>query len=142
MQSWQFRTKLLFAFFGSSALLAMASPLLLAQRTKTPGSGTRPGENDLAMLEAERGNWSRWRGPNNDGVSQEKGLLEKWPADGPPLLWKASGLGAGFSSVAVVDGKVFSMGSKDGTTITCRNAKDGAEIWTTKIGGGGDPNCT
>ena len=33
--------------------------------------------------------WSQWRGPNRSGVSNETGLLDEWPEDGPPLLWKA-----------------------------------------------------
>ena len=31
--------------------------------------------------------WPQWRGPDRTGVSQEKGLLKKWPAKGPKLLW-------------------------------------------------------
>jgi outer membrane protein assembly factor BamB len=128
--------------FGLAFMTAADEPVRVAQRTKTPRDTVKAEANDLALAEALHGNWSRWRGPNNDGVSLEKSLLDSWPADGPPLEWKASGLGGGYSSVSVVDGKIYSMGSKGGTTITCRSTKDGSEIWTTKIGGGGDPNCT
>jgi len=38
--------------------------------------------------------WPQWRGPNRDGVSAEKGLLQAWPAGGPPLAWTASGAGS------------------------------------------------
>src|SRR5205085_12625303 len=100
-----------------------------------------PGKNDLAMVEAERWNWSRWRGPNNDGVSKEQGLLTEWPKDGPPLAWKASGLGGGYASVAVVDGKIYTMGSGDGATVLCLDAKEGSNVWSTSIGRG-SPNCT
>ena len=48
--------------------------------------------------------WPQWRGPNRDGVSTEKDLLDVWPEGGPRLLWKASGVGTGFSSVSVVKG--------------------------------------
>ena len=40
-------------------------------------------------------NWPQWRGPNRDGISKETGLLKQWPAEGPPLVWKASGAGGG-----------------------------------------------
>ena len=40
--------------------------------------------------------WPQWRGPNRDGVSKETGLLKQWPADGPPLVWKATGAGRGY----------------------------------------------
>src|SRR5215470_13176148 len=33
--------------------------------------------------------WADWRGPARDGVSQEKGLPEKWSPNGENLLWKA-----------------------------------------------------
>jgi outer membrane protein assembly factor BamB len=115
----------------------------LGAQPRAKGKAAKPAENDLAMLEAERGNWPRWRGPLNDGISLEKGLLTKWPEEGPPLAWKVSGLGKGYSSVAVVDGMIYSMGSKDGkVTLLCRKADDGSEVWSTPIGGGDEPNCT
>src|SRR5215207_7958949 len=101
---------------GLAAAWAIEPVTLLAQKAKTQRTGAKPGASDLAMLEAEKGNWSRWRGPNNDGISKEQGLLTEWPKDGPPLVWKASGLGGGFSSVAVVDGRIYTMGSHGGAT--------------------------
>ena len=44
------------------------------------------------------GNWPQWRGSNRDGISKETGLLKQWPAEGPPLAWKAAGAGNGYSS--------------------------------------------
>ena len=41
--------------------------------------------------------WYRWRGPNFNGISQEKDWLAKLPAEGPKQLWKAK-VGIGFSS--------------------------------------------
>ena len=48
-----------------------------------------------------------------DGKSPDTGLLKSWPAGGPPLLWHAQGIGKGYSSVAVVDGKVYTTGVID-----------------------------
>src|SRR5262245_13570824 len=67
-----------------------------------------------AVAEAERGEWSRWRGPNGDGISYETGLLTEWPAAGPPLAWRVKGLGGGYSTVAVAGGKIFTLGNKRG----------------------------
>ncbi|MEQ9407580.1 MAG: PQQ-like beta-propeller repeat protein [Fuerstiella sp.] len=87
--------------------------------------------------------WYQWRGPNRDGISRETGLLTEWPQDGPQLLWRVSGLGKGMSSVAIADGRIYSMGNKGGQThLVCRRLEDGAEVWSTLIGGGSDPNCT
>ncbi|MDQ3135262.1 MAG: hypothetical protein M3Q76_10715, partial [Acidobacteriota bacterium] len=56
------------------------------------------------------GNWPQWRGPNRDGISKETGLLKQWPAAGPPLAWKATGAGRGYSSLAVADNRLLTMG--------------------------------
>jgi hypothetical protein len=34
--------------------------------------------------------WSQWRGPSRDGHSDETGLLQQWPQNGPPRVWQAS----------------------------------------------------
>src|SRR6186713_3079247 len=86
--------------------------------------------------------WPSWRGPNRDGVSNEKGLLDSWKGDGPPLAWSASGFGGGFSSLVIADGKIFTMGEIDGKCcLIAASLSDGKTIWKTPIGGG-KPNCT
>ncbi len=93
--------------------------------------------------------WPQWRGPNRDGTSAETGLLKQWPTHGPPLAWKNEGVGAGFSGVSVVDGKVFTVGdSTDASFIYALNEADGRQLWAAKLGkpgGGGGypgPRCT
>ena len=54
--------------------------------------------------------WPQWRGPNRNGVNPEKNLLEKWPEGGPKLLWRANGIGGGFSSVATSEGVLYTLG--------------------------------
>jgi outer membrane protein assembly factor BamB len=61
--------------------------------------------------------WPGWLGPNHDGKSPDTGLLTVWPEGGPKLLWKATDIGSGFSSVAVAGGKVYITGDK-GKTLT------------------------
>ncbi len=79
--------------------------------------------------------WPQWRGPNRDGISREAGLLKKWPADGPDLIWKADGLGAGYSSIAVADGLIYTIGDfEDGSYVVALNESDGSDAWKTKIG--------
>lgn len=121
-----------FAFVGGLALISA--------HAAAPSTAKSP--LDLAKVEAQKGDWSRWRGPNGDGVSAEKGLLTEWPDGGPPLAWQGKGFGAGFSSVAVAGGKVFTLGHKDGKCcVIAADVKDGKVLWTTPFGGGG-PNCT
>ncbi|MST94556.1 MAG: polyvinylalcohol dehydrogenase [Pedosphaera sp.] len=98
-------------------------------------------------LTASATDWPQWRGPDRNDISTETGLLKAWPAGGPPLAWKARGLGVGYSSVAVAGGKIFTMGdSPDAGTVKTLDAKDGSILWTTPIGkpGGNYPGtrCT
>ena len=88
--------------------------------------------------------WPQWRGPNRDAVSTETGLLKEWPAEGPPLAWKISGLGKGLSSVAIVGGKVFTMaGRKDGQYVVALDLATQKELWAAKVGDkNGEPRCT
>jgi len=84
--------------------------------------------------------WSQWRGPNRDGLSTETALLKEWPKDGPPLLWKATGLGAGFSGVSVAGQSVFTMGDQtDANHVLALNRPDGKLLWSTKLGKAGAP---
>jgi hypothetical protein len=50
----------------------------------------------------------------------ETGLLKAWPADGPPLAWKVTGVGEGYSSVSIVNGKIYTLGDlEDGSYSDC-----------------------
>ena len=112
------------------------SALLLATTLTTAG------END----------WPQWRGPDRTGLSAEKGLLKQWSADGPPLAWKIKGLGDGFSTPSVADGRVYVLGTKAGQGkakdeyLIALSTADGSRAWDLKIGvtAGGypGPRCT
>ncbi len=79
--------------------------------------------------------WPGWRGPGRDARSPETGLLGEWRAGGPPLAWKATGIGGGLSSVAVVGDRIYTMGDKDGAQhVIALNRADGKALWSTKIG--------
>ena len=58
-------------------------------------------------------NSSQWRGERRDGHYNETGLLKVWPANGPQLLWSYEGLGAGYTSVAIANGKIYVTGMTD-----------------------------
>jgi outer membrane protein assembly factor BamB len=79
--------------------------------------------------------WPQWRGPNRDGISQEKGLLKTWPAGGPPRAWETVGAGSGYSSVAVAGGKLFTLGaSGDREYVFAYDAGSGKRLWGTAHG--------
>ena len=99
---------------------------------------------------AQGADWPQWRGPDRDGVCSETGLLKSWPADGPELLWEVTGLGPGYSSMSIVDGRLYTMGdiSLGSEQTQCVLAYDLAthnRLWAAKVGpvhNDGGPRCT
>jgi hypothetical protein len=82
--------------------------------------------------------WAQWRGPNRDGISPDTGLLKQWPSGGPPLAWKASGIGTGYSSVSFAGDRLFTMGELDGRgKLLALNLADGKILWSADVGGPG-----
>ena len=87
----------------------------------------------LAQTDAD---WPQWRGPNRDGVSKETGLLKQWPTQGPSLVWKASGAGSGYSSFAIVNGRLYTMGVRGNREfVIAFDVSNGKEVWATPHGG-------
>jgi outer membrane protein assembly factor BamB len=92
-------------------------------------------------LPALADDWLQWLGPSRNGVSAETGLLQQWPSEGPPLAWKATGLGAGMGGVAVSRGRVYTTGDDADMTawLLALDERDGKLLWKTQIGRGGNP---
>jgi outer membrane protein assembly factor BamB len=61
---------------------------------------------------AEKQTWTTFRGPERTNRSAATGLLTEWPAAGPKAIAVYRGLGEGYSSVAVADGRIFTLGSR------------------------------
>jgi outer membrane protein assembly factor BamB len=79
--------------------------------------------------------WPQWRGPNRDGISAEKGLLKSWPQGGPPLAWQATGAGEGYSSFAVSQGRVYTLGARAGNEyVMAFDAASGKRLWEAQHG--------
>jgi outer membrane protein assembly factor BamB len=82
-----------------------------------------------------RGEWPQWRGANRDGISKETGLLKQWPADGPPLAWKTTGAGRGYSSMAIAGGRIYTMGLRgEREFVVAFDVQTGKELWATPTG--------
>jgi outer membrane protein assembly factor BamB len=61
----------------------------------------------LLLANSLRGDdWPRWLGPKGDSVWRESGIIEKFPASGPPIRWRTT-IGAGYSGPSVAQGKVY-----------------------------------
>ena len=83
-----------------------------------------------ATLSSFVDDWPQWRGPRRDGVSTETGLLQRWPAGGPALAWRATGAGEGYSSFAVSAGKLYTLGARQNTEyVMAFDAASGKKLW-------------
>src|SRR5436190_11469845 len=81
------------------------------------------------------GDWPQWRGPNRDGISKETGLLKSWPTNGPPLVWKVQGAGRGYSTLAISNGRIYTMGLRGKREyVLAFDVATGKEVWATAHG--------
>lgn len=87
-------------------------------------------------------NWPQWRGPERNGISEETGLLQEWPAEGPKLLWQVEGIGQGYSTPAVVDDRLYLLSNEglENEFVQALGSADGSQIWSTRLGNVGNPD--
>src|SRR5271170_364915 len=82
------------------------------------------------------GDWPDQRGPNRDGVSQEKNLPEKWSLAGENLLWRVP---YGGRSAPVLMGNhlylqnPFGRGAEEQERVMCLDPDTGKVIWEYKF---------
>jgi outer membrane protein assembly factor BamB len=80
------------------------------------------------------GEWPQFRGPRRDGLSAATDLLDTWPDSGPPEVWRVP-IGTGYSGMALVGGRLFTMDADDDAEFAvCLDATTGQELWRTPIG--------
>jgi len=94
-----------------------------------------------AKLSTKEPYWPQFRGPRRDSISTETGLLKKWPADGPPLIWKYSDCGRGFSGISIAEGKIFSAGDFGKQEMLFALSLDGKLLWKSPNGASWRGSC-
>jgi len=75
-----------------------------------------------------------WRGPGRTGIYNETGLLRKWPAGGPALLWESNNMGDGYSSPTVTDDAIYITGRKDDSDVLTALTLQGKLKWEVVYG--------
>ena len=93
-----------------------------------------------ANLSPSNSDWPQWRGPERNGISQERGLLKQWPAEGPKLLWQVNDIGDGYSTPSVVGTRIYLMSNRgfENEFVQALSTQDGKPIWTTRVGNVGN----
>ena len=86
--------------------------------------------------------WPQWRGSERTGISAESGLLEEWPAGGPPLLWQVNDIGDGYATPSVVGERVYVIGNRgmENEYVQALSVADGKTVWSTRLGKVGNPD--
>lgn len=86
-------------------------------------------------LPAAAENWTRFRGPNGQGISAAKTIPAKWSPQG--YNWKIELPGGGHSSPVVWDDQVFVTCADEKARkgiLLCVRASDGRELWRKECG--------
>ena len=91
----------------------------------------------IATAETDPLDWPNWRGPSQNSVSIETGLIESFDPKGGPgsnVLWKSE-LAAGISTPIVMNGRLFTIvrdqpgTAKDAEKVIALNAESGELLW-------------
>ncbi|MCC7375170.1 MAG: PQQ-like beta-propeller repeat protein [Verrucomicrobiales bacterium] len=87
----------------------------------------------IGVLTASAADWPQWRGPNRDGVWNETGIREAFPADGLPISWRIP-VGRGWSSPVIADGRVYItdveiVGNSAKERVLSFNGRSGNRVW-------------
>jgi len=81
--------------------------------------------------------WPNWRGPQHNGISYEVNREGDWAACDPNVLWEQQ-VGTGFSSIAVADGRLYTMGNSElivgrvtiaHDMVYCLDTNNGETLW-------------
>jgi outer membrane protein assembly factor BamB len=88
------------------------------------------GAADLGARQAAPAEWFQWRGANRDGHSAETGLLLAWPKAGPRQVWRAAGIGNGYSSFSTSGGRLYTLGARGGIEyVVALDRATGKKVW-------------
>src|SRR5581483_6791865 len=93
----------------------------------------------LALVSSSRADdWPQWMGPRRDDSWTERGIVDHFPQNGPPVLWRAP-INGGYCGPAVVGNRLFVMDRPVKTSsetngvkeerVLCLDASTGKALW-------------
>lgn len=112
---------------------------LLLTISTLPFSSLAPAATGLApalatLIASPEPGWPQFRGPRRDGISDERGLLQSWPENGPRQLWSTTGAGRGYSSPIIADGRFFITGDFGEDLYVLAYDLEGKLLWRSRNG--------
>lgn len=100
-----------------------------AEPAPAPAAETKPAPAPAPPPETPA-YWTRFRGPNMDGVYRQTAILTEWPAKGLERLWKQP-IGGGYASFVVGEGRAFTIEQRrDKEFVAAYDLRTGKEMWT------------
>ena len=78
--------------------------------------------------------WPMWRGPEQNGISRQTGLIDRWDPEGENVLWKNEDV-AVRSTPIVMSGKLYQLTrnaidtKREGEKVVCVDADTGKILW-------------
>lgn len=105
--------------FVACCTLAVVSPGLAGEESPKADLRTRTFGSD----------WPKFLGPTGDSKSSEKGILTKWPAAGPKIVWQRP-LGGGYAPPTISRGRLYEFSSyRRNCRLTCLKSETGEQLW-------------
>ena len=90
----------------------------------------------LSLSVARAENWPQWRGPNLNGVSNEKNLPVKWSAE-ENVMWKVAMPGLSGSTPIIWRDRIFlSVAEGDNLALWALDKNKGELLWKQPLGAG------
>jgi outer membrane protein assembly factor BamB len=86
-------------------------------------AGIKPAARSVAS------DWPSFLGPTHDSKSPDTGILTKWPAEGPRVVWHKK-LGVSYGICSISQGRLFQFDRyRDKARLTCMKPDTGEEMW-------------
>ena len=122
-------------------LLAAAAPAADQKSAKAQSAKAQPAKTEAkskAAAKLDPLDWPSWRGPEQNGISRETGLIDHWDLEGDNVLWKRSELGSR-STPIVMRGKLYTIcrhepgTSREQEKVVCADADTGEILWENRF---------
>jgi len=100
----------------------------------------------LCCFSCAADDWPQWMGPRRDGIWRETGILDDFPTNGPPIVWRVP-VNRGYCGPAVANDRVYLLDRQAGPPlqrkpgdrsipvlagderILCLDARTGRTVW-------------
>jgi outer membrane protein assembly factor BamB len=106
------------------------APAVAESAAQTPEQPAASPNAAPVAAKSARTYWTDFRGPNRDGRYDELKVAARWPANGPPMLWRQP-IGGGYASFVVANGVIYTIEQRRAQEVVAAyDLGTGREMWT------------